>query len=89
MRHTALLVLATALVAIAGCDRPSPEAIAVENQAEMMADNLEDRANELDAIAGNMANAAAAEEIANASDNLQDEAANVRDDAEDKIDNIR
>jgi hypothetical protein len=81
------LLLAIGILPLAACSR-SPEATAVEVNADMLADNLEAQADELEALAGNAANADAAAAIEGASENLAADADNVRDVAEDVARNL-
>jgi hypothetical protein len=66
-----------ALVGTAGC-HSSPEPASIGNNAEMVADALERRADNLEAMAAAAANDSAAAMLAGAGDNL-DEADNGRD----------
>ena len=81
------LLFAIGLLPLAACSR-SPEATAVEVNADMLADNLEAQADELEALAGNAADADAVAAIEDASENLAADADNVRDVAEDMARNL-
>ncbi len=86
MKHLILLA-AIGLLPLAACSQ-SPEATAVEVNADMLADDLEAQAANLEALAGNAADADAAAAIESASENLEADAGNVRDAAEDVARNL-
>ncbi|WP_375404744.1 hypothetical protein [uncultured Sphingomonas sp.] len=81
------LLLAIGLLPLAACSR-SPEATAVQVNADMLADDLEAQADNMEALAEDAANADAAAAIEGASANLAAEADNVRDVAEDAAQNL-
>ena len=81
------LLLAIGLLPLAACSR-SPEAAAVEVNADMLADDLEAQADNMEALVESAANADAAAAIEGASENLATEADNVRDVAEDVARNL-
>ena len=87
MKKILLVAAATGLMSVAACHK-SPEAAAVENNADMLADNLESQADNMDAMADNASNGVAAAAMENASDNLDAAASNVRDAGEEKADNL-
>jgi uncharacterized lipoprotein len=72
---------AVALLALAGCDR-SPETTSVQNDADRIADALEQKADNLTAMADATSNAETAALLEGVADNLEDRADNVRDVAE-------
>lgn len=72
---------ALALLALAGCDR-SPETASVQNDADRIADALEQKADNLTAMADATTNADTAALLEGVADNLEDRADNVRDAAE-------
>lgn len=84
----ATMAVAMGLMSLAACQK-SPEAVAVENKADMLADDLEKRADNMDMMADTMANDDAAAAIRNAADSVDDAARNVRDRADTVIDNMR
>ena len=59
MKKFAIVLAAAALVSVVACKK-SPEAAAVENNADMMADNMDAMADNISATADNTANATAA-----------------------------
>lgn len=81
------LIVAVGLLPLVACSA-SPEATAVEANADMLAENLEAQADELEALAKNVADADAAAAIEGASENLAADADNVRDVAEDVARNL-
>lgn len=82
-----LLLAAIGLAPLAACSQ-SPEATAVEVNADMLADDLEAQADNMEALAENVADADAAAAIESASENLEADADNVRDQAEDVAENL-
>lgn len=66
------------LLGTAGCGT-SPETASVENNSEMMADALERKADNLEAMADGAANASVAAMLEGAADNLEDRADDIRD----------
>ena len=52
MKKIAFVLAAAGLMSVAACSK-SPEAAAVENNADMLADNMEMQADNLDAMADN------------------------------------
>lgn len=64
MRTGAILSVA-ALTVLAACSKPA-DPVSVENSAEATADNLEDLANRLEAMAADQTNAAVAAELSDA-----------------------
>lgn len=87
MKKIVLVAAATGLLALAACSK-SPEAQAVENNAEMMQDALDNAADNLEDMADNTSNAAAAASMENQADALERASDNVEDAAEAKIDNM-
>lgn len=77
-----LPLLAIALCGVSGCSDRSGTA-SIGNNAEAVADALERKANDLDAMAEATANDSAAAMLEGAADNFADQADNVRDMAED------
>ncbi|WP_159759542.1 hypothetical protein [Sphingomonas sp. 8AM] len=76
-----LPLLAIALCGVSACSDRSGTA-SIGNNAEAVADALERKANDLDAMAEATANDSAAAMLEGAADNLADQADNVRDLAE-------
>lgn len=72
------LVAAGMLIGMTGCSENSAPP-SVENNAELMADALEQKADNLEAMAGAAANDSVADMLEGAADNLDDRADNVRD----------
>ena len=87
MKKIAFVLAAAGLMSVATCSK-SPEAAAVENNADMLADNMEMQADNLDAMADNTSNATAEAVLENKADNINAAADNVRDAAEAKADNM-
>ena len=87
MKKIAFVLAATGLMSVAACSK-SPEAAAVENNADMLADNMEAQADNIDALADNTSNASAEATLENSADNINAAADNVRDAAEEKADNL-
>jgi uncharacterized lipoprotein YajG len=79
---TILVFPVIALLALAGCDR-APETTSVQNDADRIADALEQKADNLTAMADATTNADTAALLEGVVDNLEDRADNVRDAAED------
>ncbi|MDE0878871.1 MAG: hypothetical protein OSB00_09470 [Sphingomonas bacterium] len=90
MRLTGSVTLAAAmgLLSLAACHK-SPEAMTVDNKADMLARDLEARADNMSAIADTMANDSAAAAMSNAASAIDDEADQVRDAADAKIANMQ
>ena len=88
MKKIAFVLAAAGLMSVAACTK-SPEAAAVENNADMVADNMEMTADNMDAIADNTSNAVAADVLENVADNMNAAADNVRDAADAKVDNMK
>jgi hypothetical protein len=88
MKKIAFVLAAAGLMSVAACNK-SPEAAAVENNADMLADNMEMSADNMEAAADNTSNAAAAATLENAADNMNAAADNVRDAADAKADNMQ
>ena len=63
MKKIAFVLAAAGLMSVAACTK-SPEAAAVENNADMLADNMEMQADNLEAVADNTSNSAAAAQSA-------------------------
>jgi hypothetical protein len=83
MRRAAI----AAAVLVAACSE-SPEAVSVENRADMLARDLEAQADNMEALADATANAATEAALENAADGLDEAADNVRDSAEDVAANL-
>lgn len=77
---------AASLVAMSACSR-SPEGAAIENAGDAMADNMELKADSMDAMADNTSNAMASDMMENSADAMDAGAANVREAADDAADN--
>jgi len=77
-----LPLLAIALCCASACSDRSGTA-SIGNNAEAVADALERKANDLDAMAETTANDSTAAMLEGAADNLEDQADNLRDMAED------
>lgn len=88
MKKVAFVLAAAGLMSLAACHK-SPEAAAVENNADMLADNMEMQADNMDAMADNSSNGMAAGMMENAADNMNAMADNVRDAADKKADNMQ
>ena len=84
----ATLAAATGLLLLAAC-HSSPEAASVENKADLLARDLEQQADNMDAMADAMANETAAADVRNAADTIDDAAHDVRDQADAKIANMQ
>lgn len=78
--------VAASLVPISACSR-SPEGAAIENTGDMMADNMEMKANSMDAMADNTSNAMASDMMENSADAMNTKADNARAAADDAVDN--
>ena len=87
MKKIAFILAAAGLMSLAACNK-SPEAAAVENNADMIADNYEATADNLSAMADNTSNATAEAVLDNSADHLNAVADNVRDAGEAKADNV-
>ncbi len=87
MKKIAFVLAAAGLMSVAACNK-SPEAAAVENNADMLADNMEAQADNIDALADNTSNATAEAVLENKADNINSAADNVRDAGEAKADNL-
>lgn len=70
------LLIAAVALATAACSR-EPEPVSVENNAERIADALEQKADNLEALAAATTNEAAAALLDGATDNLEDAADNL------------
>ena len=88
MKKIAFILAAAGLMTVAACHK-SPEAAAVENNADMLADNMEMQADNMDAMADNTSNVTAAAVMSNAADNMNAMASNVRDDAKAETKNMQ
>jgi len=88
MKSPILLLAVFGLVALAGCGK-SPEAQSVANNADMLQEALDAQADNLEAMADNSANAAAAAMIENQADALKQASDNVGEAADATIDNMR
>ena len=88
MKKFALVLAAAGLVSLAACNQ-SPAAEAITNNADVIADGLDNDSVALEAAADNTANTAASEEIERGADNLNDAADNVRDEAAKAADNVQ
>ena len=88
MKKIAFAFAAAGLLSVAACSQ-SPEAAAVENNADMLADNLEMQADNMEDMADNATTDNAATAMENSADNLETAADNVRDAAEEKTDNMQ
>lgn len=87
MKKIVLVAAATGLLSLAACAK-SPEAQAVANNAEMMQDALDNAADNLEAMADDTSNAAAAASMENQADALEQASENVGDAADARIDNM-
>ncbi|MGN6278658.1 MAG: hypothetical protein ACTHM8_08035 [Sphingomonas sp.] len=87
MKKIAFVVAAAGLMTLAACNK-SPEAAAVENNGDMVADNMDATADNMSAMADNTSNAMASDQLDNAADNMHDAADNVRDNADAVADNM-
>jgi uncharacterized lipoprotein YajG len=87
MKKMILAVAATGLLSLAACSK-SPEAQAVANNAEMMQDALDNAADNLEAMADDTSNTAAAASMENQAEALKQASENVGDAADAKIDNM-
>ena len=85
---SATLAAAMGLLSLAACHQ-SPEAMTVDNKADMLASDLEARADNMDAMADAMANDSAAAAMRDAASAVDAEASNVRDAADAKIANMQ
>lgn len=88
MKKIIIAVAATGLLALGACDKKTPEAAAIENSGEMMADNMEAQADQMDAMADNTSNEMASDMMENKADGMNAEADNVREAADDKADKV-
>jgi hypothetical protein len=79
MKKFAIAFAAAGLMSLGACHSKSPEAAAVENNADMMADNMDAAADNISAMADNSSNTMASDMMSNAADNMHDSADNVRD----------
>ena len=86
---------AVSLIAVSACSR-SPEGAAIENTGDMMADNMEMKADAMDAMADNTSNTMASDMMENSAaamnadaDNVRDAAGNVADSADAMTANTR
>lgn len=73
-----LLPLAVTALALTAC-HPSPEAAAIDGNAAMIEASLQRQADEMEAMANNVADQQDAEAIANAADDLQEVKDNIAD----------
>lgn len=87
MKKFALVLAAASLVSLAAC-KQSPAAEAITNNADVIADGLDNDSATLEAVADNTSNTAASEQIERGADNLNDAADNVRDEAAKAADNV-
>ena len=76
MRRAAFLLAIVAPLGVTACGSPS-EPASVGNNAEMIADALERRADNLEAMANASANDGVAAMLVGAADNLDDQADNI------------
>ena len=88
MKKTALVLVAAGLVSLAACNK-NPEAAAIENNADMVADAVANNAAMLDDMASNTSNATASAVLDNKADELHDQADNIRADGDAKADNVQ
>lgn len=70
MKKFALVLAAAGLMSLAACTKPTP----AENNAEAVADTLDNAADNIEAIADNTSNAVAADAIDNAAEGLHNTA---------------
>ena len=87
MKKIVFVAAAVGLMSLGACNK-SPEAAAVENNADMVADNLEATADNLEDAADATTNGSAEAVLDNAADNMNAAADNVRDAADAKVDNM-
>lgn len=83
MKKIAFVLAAAGLMSLAACNKPA-ETTATQNEADAMAANLDSGANAIDAVADNTSNAAAADVMENAADNVHDIADDVKSAGENK-----
>ncbi len=76
-----VLVLIAGLVSLTAC-RQTPEASAIDHNAAMIADSLERQADNMEAMAGNVADPNMSDALENAADRLDDVKDNVADAAD-------
>ncbi len=86
--RSATLAAAMGLMPLAACHQ-SPDVVSVENKADLLASDLEARADNMDAMADAMANESAANALRNAAEGIDAAADNVRDQAAAKVDTLR
>ena len=78
MKKFAIVFATAGLMSLGACHSKSPEAAAVENNADAVADNIDASADNISALADNSSNAMASDMMSNAADNLHKEAIKVR-----------
>ena len=88
MKKFALVAVAAGLLSLGACNK-SPEAAAIDNNAAVMEDSLENAADNMEALADNTADTNASEAMENAADNLEDMKGNVADAADAAKDNLQ
>ena len=89
MKTIVTAAAAATLLSLAACGHRSPEADAVQNNADAMEASLENQADNMEAMADNTADHDAAQAMENAADNLEDAKGNVAHAADARIDNLR
>lgn len=77
MKKIAFVLAAAGLMSLAACNKPA-ETTATQNEADAMAANLDAGANTIETVADNTSNAAAADVMSNAADNVHDIASDVK-----------
>ncbi|MDQ2892785.1 MAG: hypothetical protein M3R64_06810 [Pseudomonadota bacterium] len=87
MIRSATLAAAMGLIPLAACQK-SADVLSVENKADLLASDLEARADNMDAMADAMANESAASAMRNAAESVEASADNVRDQAHAKVANM-
>ncbi|WP_241656509.1 hypothetical protein [Sphingomonas oligophenolica] len=87
MKKIAFVLAAAGLMSVAACSK-SPEAAAVENNGDMMADNMEMQADNMMDMSNTTMDPTAKDNTEAMAENMDDAADNVRDAAEEKADNM-
>lgn len=88
MKKFVLVAAAAGLVSLAACNT-SPAAEAITNNADIIADDIDNNSALLEEAADNTSNTVASELLENQADNLNDQADNVRDEGEKLADNVK
>ena len=88
MKNYAIILAAAGLLSLGACKSRTPEGANVENQGDMMSDNLENAADNMQGMADNTSNTMAKDMMENAADNMHKEASNITDDAAAQADNV-